>query len=183
MNKLKIFDYENINKYNKIFFIDSDIIIHTNLNNIFDNLTKDNLLYVKKESLKSLREDHKNIFFSLQLYTEEQLDNFEKEKIFVFNAGQFGFFNSEQMKNHFNNINNLIINHKGEFFYEQSFMNHYFNLNKLKNDDILENKVRLFPEDNIKYENKLVHFCGIGEGNPKYDRMLNYFNKFLLLSN
>ena len=107
MNKLKIFDYENINKYNKIFFIDSDIIIHTNLNNIFNNITEDNILYVKRESLKI--EDHKNIFWSLQLYTEEQIDNFKRENIFIFNAGQFGFLNSEQMKTHFNNINCVII--------------------------------------------------------------------------
>jgi len=181
MNKLKIFDYENINKYNKIFFIDSDIIIHTNLDNIFNNITEDNLIYVKRESLKM--EDHKNIYWSLQLYTEEQLDNFKRDNTFIFNAGQFGFKNSEQMKAHFNNINNLIKNHKGESFYEQSFMNHYFNLNKLKNDDILDNNVRLFPDNDIIYENKLIHFCGIGEGNPKYDRMLNYFNKFIVSSN
>ena len=33
----------------------------------------------------------------------------------------------------------------------------------------------------IIYENKLIHFCGDGEGegNPKYDAMLNYFNKFI----
>jgi len=181
MNKLKIFDYENINKYNKIIFIDSDIIIHTNLNNIFNNITEDNILYVKRETLKI--EDHRNIFFSLQLYTEEQIDNFKRDNIYVFSAGQFGFLNGEQMKTHFNNINNLIINHKGDYFYEQSFMNHYFNLNKFKNDDILENNVRLFPENDIIYKNKLIHFCGNIENNPKYDRMLNYFKKFILLSN
>ena len=179
MNKLKIFDYENINKYNKVFFIDSDIIIHTNFNNIFNNITEDNILYVKRESLKI--EDHKHIRFGLQLYTEEQIDNFKRDNIYIFNAGQFGFLNSEQMKTHFNNINNLIINHRGDYFYEQSFMNHYFNSNKFKNDDILENNVRLFPEKDIIYENKLIHFCGDGEGegNPKYDAMLNYFNKFI----
>jgi len=178
MNKLKIFDYENINNYEKILFIDSDIIIHTDLNNIFNNINEDNLLYVKRESLNT--EDHKNIYYSLQLYTEEQLDNFKRDNTFVFNAGQFGFINSEQMKTHFNNINNLIRNHKGESFYEQSFMNHYFNLHKLKNDDILDNNVRLFPENDVMYENKIIHFCGLGEGNPKFERMSNYFNKFIL---
>ena len=177
MNKLKIFDYENINNYNKILFIDSDIIVHTNLISIFNNINDDNILYVKKESDNF--DDHTAIYWSLKLYTDEDLNNFKLKNIHIFNCGQFGFINSESMKIHFNNINIMINTHKGESFYEQSFMNHYFNLNQLKNETVLEEKVKLFPEKNVNYEDKIIHFCGLRETGSKMDDMLTYYDNYV----
>ena len=181
MNKLKVFEYKDIDKYNKILFIDSDIIIDIELNSIFDNLVDDNILYVKRES--NNHEHHTNIYWSLTQYTQEQLDYFKENNIFIFNCGEFAFINSINMKTHFNNINNLILNHNGESFYEQSFMNHYFNLNQLKDDNILEDKVRLFPEKNTEYKDKLIHFCGAGNSpENKYNDMLNYYISYIKIS-
>lgn len=174
MNKLKLFEYDNIDKYNKILFIDSDIIIDVNINSIFNNMIDKNILYVKNESFSN--DDHRNLFWSLKLYTDKEINNFKLNNIFVFNAGQYALFNNREMKQHFDNINDLIKNHKGEYFYEQSFMNHYFNLNNLRNDKLLENYVKLFPDDNIHYKNKLVHFAG---NSQKYEAMIKYFNSFI----
>jgi len=49
----------------------------------------------------------------------------------VFNAGQFAFVPSLAFQTHFLALNDAILNHEGEFFYEQSHMNKYFNLRNL----------------------------------------------------
>ena len=75
----------------------------------------------------------------------------------------------------------MINTHKGESFYEQSFMNHYFNLNQLKNDSLLQEKVKLFPEKNVNYEDKIIHFCGLRETGSKMDDMLTYYDNYVNL--
>jgi hypothetical protein len=47
------------------------------------------------------------------------------------------------MKYHFNNVITLIKNYTGNYFYEQSFMNYYFNLNNLTNTEYLNNYIAI----------------------------------------
>ena len=51
-SRLIIFNYENINNYNKILYIDTDILITNNLNNLF-NETLEDKLYVLSEGIIS----------------------------------------------------------------------------------------------------------------------------------
>ena len=179
INKLRIFDYENINKYNKILFMDGDIISTLNVNNIFDLLINDNILYVYKE--KTDINDHNSKFWGFCNYTNNELENLKKNNIYPFNAGLFLFFNTNEIKNDFNNILNNIKNHKGEYYYEQSFMNYYFNKKGNINYDIFTNdNYKMFPDQKIPYLNKIIHFCcSSASGYSKEISMKTYKNTYL----
>jgi hypothetical protein len=163
MHKLNIFSYPKIYDYDAVIFIDSDILIKMDLKNLLDKVTRDNVIYVCNE--KNIPDMHKGIWHSLSKYTDEEYKYLIDNKIQVFNAGCFLFRPSKQMKKHFDNLLHMIKNHKGNFFYEQSFMNHYFNLNGKTDRTLLtEDNYILFPKSYMKYENALLHFCG----NPGY---------------
>lgn len=185
IHKLNIFDYD-ISNYEKVLFVDCDILFHTEITkSIFEKITS-NKLYVYTEFTDLSW--HTQLYFSLQTYLPSQLEYFKQNQIYVFNAGLFGFVNTPEMKNHFNNIRSIISNHKGPFFYEQSFMNYYFNLNNQTDRLILTTKnYEMFhstPENinsNKIFESKLIHFCGADTGaNTKLCRMEKYFNNNLL---
>jgi hypothetical protein len=178
MRKLHIFDID-VSFYDKVLFIDCDILIHTDITTIMTGISDTDILYVYSE--KDSLEEHKHIYWSLKNYTSEQYRYFQTNDIKVFNAGLFGFKPSDAMKVHFSNIKEIIRKHTGAFFYEQSFMNYYFNLNN-KTDRVLFTKRNyiMFPSDNVNYEGKIIHFCGgPGDAETKYRRMIHYFNKFI----
>ena len=78
------------------------------------------------------------------------------------------------MKNDFDNIINFIANYNGKYFYEQSFMNYYFNKKGNINYEVINsNNYKMFPDLSVKYIEKIIHFCGSGDGN-KLEKMNNY---------
>jgi lipopolysaccharide biosynthesis glycosyltransferase len=176
INKLKIFNYD-IQKYSKLMFIDSDILIHTKLDKFFNSVTKD-VLYVYSE--KEEIEMHNNLHWGFCNYTPEQIEHFRENSIKVFNAGFFMLNNSQSMREHFSNILEKIKNHRGYFYYEQSFMNAYFNMNNQTDRTAITNEnYVMFPKE-IEYEGKLIHVCGdAGNATPKYEIMSHYYNTYL----
>ena len=183
INKLKIFEYYPLtSKYDSVLFIDSDIIIHTNIKPYFDKITKQNTLYVYTEDTDIIA--HTQLWFSFNNYTSDDLVFFKKEKIHVFNAGCFGFCPTGSMKSHFKNIITFIDNHKGSLhIYEQSFMNVYFNtINRTDRTMLTKDNYIMFPcrLPEQSFEGKLIHYCGgIGNGEDKYHKMQVYVNKYM----
>lgn len=188
MQKLRLFDIENVFDYKYALFVDLDIMCLTNLNKIFtaynDYLSRypeqNNKLQAcpERESI----EDHNEIFWSMNNYTKENLAFFSKHNILPFNAGCFLFPLSPAFKNYFREIRQMIIDTRSEgklYFYEQAYMNVYFNTRNLVSYDIInrENYV-MFPEIDIHYTDKIVHFCGSpGQGLIKYNTMSDYSQK------
>jgi len=186
MRKLCIFDY-NIDKYDTVIFLDSDILIYNLIDNLSQQITDPELLYVYTESHE--QRSHKNLFWSLRNYTVSQLNYFRKNNIKVFNAGMFGFKPSESIKMDFDAIRTLIKDNlqvKLPFFYEQSFMNYYFNLKNNTNRDVFNDlNYKMFPKPDTIYKDYIIHFCGtINHGDKKYIRMKEYkeLNEFTKLS-
>jgi Methyltransferase domain/Glycosyl transferase family 8 len=181
MHKLQIFDYPDIWKYQAVIFIDSDILVCTDINQLLEGCVKDDVLYVGTE--KESFDLHKSIYYSLCNYTDEELARFEKENIYAMNAGCFAFRPSAVMEMHFSNIIDMIDNHTGDFFYEQSFLNAYFNrLAKSVTDrSLLSSDVyKLFPAPTDEYEGRLLHFCGNpGEADGKLQRMWAMWDRIL----
>lgn len=153
MRKVEIYNYEHISEYNNILYLDSDIIVVENISTIFDKELNPNLLYVKTEEGECVRHNHH--CFSLGLYTPNQLIELEKDNIKPFNCGHFMFKNTSLMREHFTNILCFIKVYKGPFFYEQSFMNHYFNSKKLTNIEYLESYINFYNPEFSDY-NKCV---------------------------
>ena len=185
MKKLRIFDY-NISKYEKILFIDSDILVDIDLSRIFSSIV-DQKLYAFAE--------HKNLGFhatkyhSLMDYTMKDYAFFEKHKIYVFNCGLFGFLNSDKMKDHFSNVLSMIDDYEGEYYYEQSFMNVYFNKLNLVDTIIINEsncamnidvtKLSLRPWVSPVYRNKIFHFCFARGAENKLKEMKWWNKKFI----
>jgi alpha-N-acetylglucosamine transferase len=185
MKKLLIFNYD-LTKYEKILFIDSDVLIGRPLDYFFGIITED-LLYagLESEELKS----HNELTHSLKNYTNENIEFFKYNNIYIFNCGFFGFRNNAKMKEHFNNILEMIKEWKGEYYYEQSFMNVYFNLRSLtdtKNINKTNYMLRFYPEEFIPeprmtpfYKHKVVHFAWTTGAKNKLFYMKKFWNLFV----
>lgn len=176
INKLRIFEWNKIDIYDKVLFIDGDILVNYDINKIFDIDILDNILYVYKEY--DIIEYHKEKWWSLQNYTNEDLETFRVNKIYPFNCGIFLFNNTIEMKTDFMSILHKISVYTGDYFYEQSFMNEYFNKKMNVNYTVFtKDNYKMFPDLYTKY-NSIIHFCGAYDTN-KYDKMLYYTNKYL----
>ena len=189
MKKLQIFKYD-LSKYSKILFIDSDVLIGRTLDSFFDGITK-NKLYVGEDKFSSDINFHLMQYHSLLNYTYDDLVFFSKNKIKVFNCGFFGFLNNSVMKEHFDNILEMVRTHVGHFYYEQSFMNVYFNLRNLADTKLInktnymlgflnEEKILLkLVWLNPNFKNKVVHFAYCRGYSEKIKLMTNHWNLFV----
>jgi hypothetical protein len=86
-----------------------------------------------------------------------------QKKLKPFNAGQFLFKNTLKMKKHFENIIWLTKAWGGYYFYEQSFLNYYFNVKtKLTSNEILHpvTKLNNYRGDAFHPYVSIVHITG-----------------------
>lgn len=179
MNKLRIFEYEGIGSYERLLFLDSDILVHMDVRTLFTRVTNPNVLYVYTESTD--QKNHTNLMWSLETYTADDLETFNTKNIYVFNAGCFALVRNQTMKDHFLQVQYIMSQHAGRFFYEQSFMNVYFNQNNQTDRTLLtdENYI-FFPKNDRPHPHCLLHFAGDpGNGDSKLDRMTYYMKHYL----
>lgn len=188
MQKLRLFDIENVFDYKYALYVDLDIMCLTNLNRLF--IAYDDYLLRNPDQKNKLQacperetvEGHNEIFWSMNNYTKENLAFFSKHNILPFNAGCFLFPLSPAFKNYFREILQMIVDTRSQgklFFYEQAYMNVYFNTRNLISYDMIncENYV-MFPDADTPYTDKIVHFCGSpGQALIKYDMMSAYAQK------
>lgn len=117
--------------------------------------------------------------WSLQTYTEKEYSFFRQENILVFNAGTFGFLSTQDMKENFQNIRDMIATHTGPCFYEQSFLNVYFNTrNKTLRHVFTPDNYIFCPQTGKLYKDAiLLHFADASQtATRKCQRMGNYLN-------
>lgn len=181
--KLRYFDYPNCFKYKKAIYLDADILVTLDISTFFIKNTQENKLYVFPEH-KITHKHHEYYYnpFYPRTLPEELIINYETKNIYVFNSGTFLFEINNTMKTHFDNVINLIVNHKKGAFMDQPFFNIYFNR--------IEATEYMFNQDNYKLgvnkeqfcENCILHFAGQGIGNSmsKFIDMLNYYKKFIV---
>ena len=177
MRKVEIFHFDMINNFEKVIYLDSDIVITGDLNVIFDNITKDNILYTFNESDDF--GEHNLIYFGRQDYTKHQILEFVRRNIKVFNCGQFGFLVTKIMQKHFSNVLDLIKENDREFFYEQSFMNYYFNSHYLTSP--IFNSYTILPTrgDRLLPNTCIAHFANATiPFSSKFHAMERLFNDF-----
>ena len=179
MNKLRIFELPGIEKYARVLFLDSDILVHMNTSSIFEGIVSPGKLYVFTET--NNQEDHTSLMWSLCTYTPDELAYFRTHKIHVFNAGCFAFVRDDLMKDHFLMIQYNITQHVGPFFYEQSFMNAYFNRNGQTDRTLFTDENYVFYKGSEACPDRLIHFAGYpGNGKTKLDRMSEYARAYFV---
>jgi hypothetical protein len=175
MNKLRVFDFIEVDDYDAVLYLDADILAVNPIDSYFEGITEDGMLYVYTESDKQDR--HKELFWSLQTYTEEDYAFLRRNNILPFNAGAFGFRPTQVMKDQFQEVRDSIASHTGPYFYEQSFLNVYFNLrNKTVRTLFTPDTYIFFPQTGTPYKNaRLLHFADASQSaTRKCNRMRDY---------
>lgn len=178
MRKLQIFKY-NIQSYDVVLYIDSDILIDCCLDEYFNKINNTDKLCVGTESTDLNL--HTHMYWSLSNYTEFNLNYFRENNIHIFNAGLFGFKPTNIMKTHFTAVQGIIKSHTGPYFYEQSFMNYYFNLINFTDRNIFtKSNYILMPKNHTEYKNSIIHFTGEDNGgNYKLFCMKKYITMYM----
>jgi lipopolysaccharide biosynthesis glycosyltransferase len=184
--KTQIYNWNRINDYKKILFLDCDIVCTKDINKIFSLEYKPGFIY----GAKPLTLDygaHKGVWHGFPFLGQEMVDEMREAKQMPFNAGQFFFINTKRMKYHFNNVNWLMENWSGEYFFEQAFMCYYFGKAYSIGNNLLDNHVTLINTTNdMKYifndNTHLIHFIAPPlQADKKIKFIENYFKKNLTL--
>ena len=165
--KCKIFEWEKINDYNKILFLDVDIIAFKDVCQIFNETYESGYLYTVHNKNMNYEVAFNSKYYSVTRATNEELSHYKSNNQMPFNAGQFLFVNSIKMQQHFTNIQWFMQNWPGEYFFEQSFMVQYFCRNLLTKTDILQKYVTVHIITPSIYDpvsdtsiTTLIHFAG-----------------------
>lgn len=163
-NKYVVFGWEKIDNYDKILYLDSDILVNYNLTILFQKCIEKNKLHVVVEDYSIY--NHQRIHFGSCNYDEKELNYFRDNKIYTFNAGQFLTHNNIVMRNHFYNLCEIINTNDGSFYSDQSMVNFYFNRLNLTNCTSFFKEVDLVyvVNENIEhitdFDSKIFHFLG-----------------------
>ncbi len=166
-NKLKIYDYEHISKYDNILFCDIDTLWNGHPNDVF-KIIKDGKIYVTNE--KQLM-NHPAGYWGDYLLTQEQREDITERSVMAINGGVFGFKSSMAWVfkdiEFFLNDNTAIHN----AVYEQPFLNVYLYTTGLIDNELNNFVLQYYYLD---YETKhLIHFLG-GSSDAKLNRMKNF---------
>lgn len=177
--RLFIFNYKDIDKYDKILYMDTDITIQNDISRIFDLATEDKLYAVKEYDING--EGHGAWFFDFTIFDKATP---------AINSGVLLFHNTLKMRRIFNDINIHIANLKksGSIIpncMDQSFIVYHLFRNSACNSNLLNNYVYLSehnppPNPEAPTDLTMVHFVWpIGNTAHKLNRMTEYTKKLL----
>ena len=175
--RLFIFDYPEIDNYEKILYIDTDIIIKKNISIIFD-LEIDNLLYALEQgTINSLN-------FGKQFFNFDKIN----PNTTGINSGTLLFKNCQEIRNLFSRM----IGHINAFAdskvttpytMDQPFINYHAISSNMYDNKLLNPYISLYEDTDTvtNYDTSIIcHFSyPIGNFNHKYDRMKNFLAKIL----
>lgn len=177
-NKTLIYDYADVDEYDKILFLDCDVVAVGDIASVFDVCVEQNKLYtVKGENI--IFNQHRLLHHGFDVVKQSFIDEMTNAHQYPFNAGQFMFRNSNIMREHFNNLNWFIRAWSGEYFFEQAFMCYYFCKAKIT-DGSLNSKFALIStvvKNAYSLQDKvLLHFTA-----PPLDAYtkINFINNFI----
>lgn len=140
MNKLKVYGWAEINNYGKVLFLDVDILFNRPVCDLFKLQLTPGVLHATIHATHDHL--HTTPYHRIKEYSQLEMHTFKYKGIYAFNAGQFMFMNSPRMLAHFYNIDWLSRAWPDNYFFEQSFMNHYFNTNLISDVQVLLSKFK-----------------------------------------
>ena len=171
-SRLKIFQYDKIDKYQKILYLDTDVLINSDVNTLFD-------IEISSEKLYALEEgniDHD--FFGSQFF---DFTKFNKTTS-AFSSGVLYFMNSISMQKLFEDTNIHIAKHLSENKFvtaclEQPFLIYNSFVQEKYDNQFMKKYVEINPT--IVSNKKIVyHFSGgPGDYSSKWDKMTMFWEK------
>jgi lipopolysaccharide biosynthesis glycosyltransferase len=167
--RLDLFNLPSIINYNKILYLDTDILVKDDLNKVF-NVCKEDILYVLEEALLT---DDDNWYGGKTLFGNE-INNYNDKSAFT--SGILLFNNCENIKNLFNKINEDIVKRPYYFdCYDQPYIVYNAFKYNLYNNKILKSLV--VNNDNNIHSDKVIHHFPGGPG--VYQHKIDAMNIFL----
>jgi lipopolysaccharide biosynthesis glycosyltransferase len=170
--KLKIFNYEQIDKYDKILYLDTDVLVNSDLNMLFNIDISSELLYALEEGTIG-HEYWGSEFFDFNIFNMNTS---------AYSAGVFYFMNSESIKNLFEVTNQHISDYMSTNLpvpkcLDQPFLVYNSFIQKKYDNKMMITYVENNPTT-LQRQRIIYHFPG-GPGNydGKYPKMCNFLNK------
>jgi len=165
--RLNIFNYSEINKYEKILYLDTDILINGDLNTLFNLKINEDKIYVLEEGTTTYE------FWGSQFF-----DNIPNQKAFT--AGILFFCNNDSIKSFFK----IVLNHINEYIYinnnpipvclDQPFIVYNTFIQNNYDNQLMKSYIENNPSK-INKEIIIYHFPG--NFSSKYDKMFSFWNK------
>lgn len=169
-SRLNIFKYNNIDNYNNILYLDTDVLINSDINVLFNNEISSEKIYALEEGTIGGEYWGKEFF---------DFSNFNRN-ITAFSSGVLYFMNSLSMKKLFEDINIHIIksNYIPVCLDQPYIVYNAISQNKYDNQTLkcyIKNNPSILSPVKIIY-----HFPGIpGNYSSKYDKMNEFWNKMI----
>ena len=111
--RLDLFNLSSVKNYNKILYLDTDVLVKNEINKVF-NVCKEDLLYVLEEGeINSIDDYWGNTLFG------DEINKYEDKSAFT--SGILLFNNCEKINDLFNKINEDIMN-RAHNFYDQPYI-------------------------------------------------------------
>ena len=152
--RLDLFTLLSIRKYNKILYLDTDILIKEDIHKIFD-IVKDDILYVLEEGTINDNSE----FWGKSLFGNEVNNYVDKT---AFTSGILLFNNCEKIKNLFQKIKIHLTRNNNKGFHDQPYIVYNAFKYNLYNNKILKSYT-VNNDDNI-HSNKVIHHFPGGPG-------------------
>jgi len=154
-SRLDLFNLSSITNYNKILYLDTDILVKDDINKVFD-VCKEDILYVLEEG----NIDSDNDYWGKTLFGNE-INNYNDKSAFT--SGILLFNNCEKIKDLFNKINEDIFKRPYNFnCFDQPYIVYNAFKYNLYNNKILKSLV--INNDNNIYSDKVIHHFPGGPG-------------------
>jgi predicted O-methyltransferase YrrM len=173
-SRLDIFNFPSIINYNKIIYLDTDIIIKDDINKVFD-LCKEDILYTLEEGYIFSSDYWGKTLFENDIMNNKDIHNYEDTSAFT--SGILLFNNCEKMKYLFDKINeNIILNPYDFVCCDQPYIVYSAFKYNLYNNKILKSLV--VNNDNNIHSDKVIHHFPGGPGvyNHKIHNMTIFLN-------
>ncbi len=167
--RVYIFDYPDIMSYDKIMYLDTDVLVTNNLNKIFNLELKDKLYAVQEGTTA-------DVLWGAQFFNNGL-------NIPAFNAGVLLFPNSEPIRNLITKIRTHIEDHKKEgkpipICLDQPFIVYHAITDNMYDNQSVKDLIHINPEGNNGQ--CVSHFAGgPGHYEPKIVKMEQYIRGFL----
>ena len=146
--RLDFFNLHSVKNYNKILYLDTDILVKDEINKVFD-VCKEDILYVLEEG-----EIHSDTDYWGKTLFGNEVNNYHDKSAFT--SGILLFNNCEKIKDLFNKINEDIIKRPYDFScYDQPYIIYNAFKCNLYNNKIL--KTLVVNNDNNIHSDKIIH--------------------------
>jgi len=166
--RLDLFNLPSLQNYNKILYLDTDILVKDDINKVFD-VCKEDILYVLDEG-----EIHSNTDYWGKTLFGEEIHNYTDKSAFT--SGILLFNNCEKIRDLFDKINKDIVKRTYKFScYDQPYIVYNAFKYNLYNNKILKQLV-VNNNHNIHSDKVIHHFPG---GPGVYQHKIKSMNIFL----